>query len=658
MKKFEKYISIEGSYFDCQLTSRQLLLWDMEGSVSFYDLSDIARLKAQFDDVVPSRVFQELVQKKYDVPGKALPSDTSIMDGKLYTASEYGLFRGVAKHNQLWDARLFRLDRNASTPILAMAAGEDGLFELNVSKLPSKGLRLAESSTKDIFRISDANVYYTSYIGYNLSGSSSKDDIVALFNQQKNLREYIREIDLSETDAPFVPEGYTLDNGIAYLQDNDKLLFRQLRKGPIEGELNKVEASTEMFGGVIEVTYNELHANFEFENGLVLQSNRTELLRIAEPLTRWRTFLANNKTVEWLVVLLDDRFELYCRSLQKVEPDTTETAEPKKKDRTIYSKDIFNQIIGSEKVIKDGKTACNILKAIIRRFNGGVNIDFLDLDNWDRLVNVLYDESANLMFLVKNKPIDFEDEAHEESYRLAFGDADVFAMVVRFHEMRIIDHRGYPFVAIKASSVFPSVVKNNIQRIIGEVVKHRESIYGSDYGVRRKGRNWFVRCLNGNFMSAVILGKDIPWRMEESARLLMLENLDSIRKNVWRSTILVSRSLAESLFANNRYVLKKIDNSLYRNYRDLLKIDLAMRDVFYGDSYNERYSQDDYVTMSVIEEYRGGGIVVVREIRSIFDFIQIANTIEQYRGLHERLNELMLIYITRIEYDIDSRFRR
>lgn len=650
MKRFEKYISIEGGYFDCQLTSSKLLLWDMEGSVSFFDWKDIQRLKNQYPEIVPSNNFRGITRKQFDVPGKSLPSDTSIMNGKLYTASEYGLFTGASRHQQLWDARIFRLHKNVSSPIMALAGGEDGLFELNVSQKQSKGLQLAERSIKDIYRVSDTPAHYTSYIGFNLSASSHDSDILALFNQGKNIREYIREVTTTELNSPFVPEDFIVDNGVAYLQESDNLKFIQLRKGPIEGALIQTDAGTDMFGEIMEVTTSDLHTNFEFDKGLVILDNKDELLRINEPVTRWRSFVTKDKSVEWLIALLDNRIDIYKRPLEVTQPDITPEEERQEAAR-ISSKEIITRIVGSGRVFKDGVQASNILNAIVKSFRGGVNIDFLDLDNWDCIESVFFDKDTNLMYLIRNTPHNYENEEIAANHRMVWG-GDATALVIRFSELRIIEHRGYPFVSIKGAAVFPSVVKNNVQRMVGNIIEQEDSIYGSNFIVNRNDKIWYVRCMNGNLLTAVLMGKDIDWRDVDSSRLLLLENLGVIKKSVWESSIFMSRSSAKIFFKKNKAILDRIDRSLYSSFKELLKIDLAVRDVIYVEDFHERYSKDDFATMDVIEEYRHEDIYAVRELRSVFDFCSRSDNFNQYRNLHNAMFNLFMHYIRLIELDI------
>lgn len=368
-------ITIQGSYLDCQLYRGWLYLWTFDGRLCVYDWESLidsfnvlenAKLALRFSfkegsylyrhhvlEILQDSEFKNLLVKKFnilneytfvisehhlrqfligemDIPSLSLPIDTEIYNSILYYATDKGLFKSNAhktegnpvssKPTKLWDARILSLKAN-NFPRMAISAGDDGLFEMSMSKeeLKYHGLIQVE---RNISKISDKHSSFSNYSNLSIYSSSlSSKSYLALFawkECEECIKTYRREYtEILDATLIFGDERDNLSwgvdgkifrvnpNGFNIVEFNnsrrDQLFFKKkdynepLRKGSV------ISGTSAFFGNIVE-----------FENGLTIIQTDGEHLSISQPVTRWRVYPRSNNYSNQLHVLLDDRMEIFA----------------------------------------------------------------------------------------------------------------------------------------------------------------------------------------------------------------------------------------------------------------------------------------------------------------------------------------------------------
>lgn len=334
MKPYKLY-KIKGDFFDCQLYKGYLYLWDMDGVLSVYDWDAIKhtmRLVPNSSAMHGSiKAFQRFRKGlPVEVTGGMFPTDTAFVGGYLYTAVETGLYRGSAimdayrqsryftssRPRQVWDCSPLSLTANYNGMQLAISTGEDGLYEINLSKdVQTKGLKKVQGN---IYTVSTKKAIRSRYVK---KGS--------IYSTDENLNKHFHEFALSR-----------LNNGVAvrtYIQDYDfgsimqskwvaiagtesfSSISRITNKGvevyPLYRSQRSIRKEPLMeFEGtkkkLIAVEPVEIGNIVEFENGLQLLNRKgVEIIKINTPVTRWRWLPDGDKKL--LVVVLEEYLDLY-----------------------------------------------------------------------------------------------------------------------------------------------------------------------------------------------------------------------------------------------------------------------------------------------------------------------------------------------------------
>lgn len=368
-------ITIQGSYLDCQLYRGWLYLWTFDGRLCVYDWERLIdsfnvleneklALKYSFKegsylyrhnvlDIFQDNEFKNLLVEKFnnlneytfvisehklqqfligemDTLSLSLPIDTEIYNSILYYATDKGLFKTNAhktegnpvssKPIKLWDARILSLKAN-SFPRMAISAGDDGLFEMSMSKEELNLFNLM-AVERNISKISDKHSSFSNYSNLSIYSSSlSSKSYLALFaweecaeNTRKYKRVYSKILDSSlifgdERDNlswgvdgkifRATPKGFNIvkfnNKGRNQLFSKKKDYHKQLNRGSIIG------GTSAYFGNIVE-----------FEKGLTIIQTDGERVSINQPVTRWRVYPRSNNYGNQLHVLLDNRMEIFA----------------------------------------------------------------------------------------------------------------------------------------------------------------------------------------------------------------------------------------------------------------------------------------------------------------------------------------------------------
>lgn len=365
-------ISLMGDYIDSQIYRGRLYLWTLNGSLCTYNWNDLVdslcnddkdslaytftfkdghllykhSLMEIFKDndfhdllldkmnaismkthvVRPSQLEKFLILEQ-DVPGGEIPIDTEIYSNDLYFINDNGLFKASAyrkkgnpvssKPKKLWDCRLLSIRANRY-PQLALSAGEDGLFELDMSKNSCRNS--SNAVEKAIFQI---NKRHSSFANYNFlsiySTSLIDTSYMAYHVWKKEGERYCREYEEDFYQDKIFNKNQGLSWGAGdkiYLADqngidivkfsnskknyNERTSFSQINhyKKKINKEI--IGGNTAYFGNIIE-----------FIDGLWVIRSDSRITKINKPVTRWRIFPRSINYENQLHVILDDRLVIY-----------------------------------------------------------------------------------------------------------------------------------------------------------------------------------------------------------------------------------------------------------------------------------------------------------------------------------------------------------
>lgn len=232
-----KKLVIDGEYLDSQIYRGRLYLWTFNGRLVVYDWDSIvdflygednqyaryafkegaalynSNLAPLFKDIEFKRLLEKKIRQlknrivsiddiscfkigEMDVPTNALPIDTEIYGNVLYFSTEQGLHKATVHKNRgnpvssrpqkLWDAPIQSI-KAGRFPQLALAAGDDGLYELNICNNIDERIKSVEKDIKNIFIISDRHSTFANYSNNSIYSSSlCEGSFMALFGWEKN----------------------------------------------------------------------------------------------------------------------------------------------------------------------------------------------------------------------------------------------------------------------------------------------------------------------------------------------------------------------------------------------------------------------------------------------------------------------------------------
>lgn len=328
-----KYV-LKGDFFDCQLHKGYLYIWDMDGVLSLYDWRAIRNTM----NLVPHAAamhgnIQALARFRKGCPvevvGGMFPTDTAFIGNYLYTAVETGLYRGSAvtdsyrrsryytssRPRKVWDCPPLSLTANYCGMQLAVSTGEEGLYEINLSKdVETRGL----NQGRGIYKVSTKKTIRSRYVK---GGSiySTDEDLNKYYhefrlskdNYGKSVRTFIQEYDFDSIvrdkwEAIAGTENFSSLSRITKKGVEVYPIYRNqraIRQKPVvemEGTKRRLLAVESVSEGII----------VEYENGLQLIGRRgDQLVKVNTPVTRWRWYKANGEKL--FLVVLEDRLELY-----------------------------------------------------------------------------------------------------------------------------------------------------------------------------------------------------------------------------------------------------------------------------------------------------------------------------------------------------------
>lgn len=376
-------ITIQGDYFDCQIYRGRLYLWTFDGMLKVYNWNEIVQsfikketdkiamtfcfmdgnylYKSSLIELFKDTDFRKLLLSKFEnitngvfnistkkletfligeqeTPTGIIPTDTEIYSNKLYFINDKGLFSSTAhrpksekypvssRPAKIWDCGLLSIKAN-KYPQLALSAGDEGLFELNMSRSKPSNLKRVEQR-QPIFQVSEKHSSFSNYSFLSIYNTSLiENSFIALFKWNLDKEKYknnapprdydkfVTDKDIFQTKARqhFISWGIedkiykATDRGFEIIKFNNyantekgEQVFTKLKNVNLHPWKGKViNGGTAYFGNIIEC-----------ENALVILQSNNKSITIPGPITRWRVYPRSMNYENHLHVILDDRIEI------------------------------------------------------------------------------------------------------------------------------------------------------------------------------------------------------------------------------------------------------------------------------------------------------------------------------------------------------------
>ena len=278
---------------------------------------------------------------KENIPLGELPIDTEIYANNVYFAVDKGLYRKVLhssekesalgpKDTKLWDNRILSLRAN-KYPQIALSAGSEGLFELNLVKDKDAKPKVLEciEETK-LYKITDRSSSFSNYSFLSVFSSSYVEDSFMAFFNWKPLNGYgssktkvYRDLDsFIEEEQIFGKKNneeqlcWGIDDKIYRISGNKLLIYKfNNSANPNKGEeyyipLKSIELPDNM-GRPISAGTTYLGIVLEFTSGILVLRSDGNVTVIPEEVIRWRVYPRSKNYLNHLHLLFNDRLEVY-----------------------------------------------------------------------------------------------------------------------------------------------------------------------------------------------------------------------------------------------------------------------------------------------------------------------------------------------------------
>lgn len=485
----QKKTSIVGEFIDIQLHKDKLYLWNFEGEVNVVDFDAYIRVANCVDD--PLLLNEAILLDKFPTPGSSLPIDTYIIQNNLYFATDDGVYKGYVqnrkedkfllslKPKKIWDARVFTITKKSNSQLLSFASGDNGLYELNLSKLEMVGVKSVE---KNIFLINNQPSHFARYSNLNIESFSRGDKLLANFRRETHKR-----------------------------------IFEGINK---------------------EVDFDINHATidgldfYEASDGFTVYQNGQRILHYDEEIVRWRYF--NRGAFNgFLFVLTNEMADIY-ELLTSGNKDIV-AKEFKKhitRTRVIKYRDIVKNVLGdTSRIIDDIDEIYDKLLKLLQDASGCFNCDLIDGDNWDRLEDVRMDKVNGILCLSKDNLQFLDDKDIINAHRMVYGAYDNFQIGFKVDCLSIIHIHGYPMVVLKSKESSVDKVIEQKKSEGWDVIRTDKTSIGTDIALKKDGHIFHLRYIEKNLPVLMFVGKDTSWDSTDSIRFLLWEKFNHLKSS-------------------------------------------------------------------------------------------------------------------------------
>ena len=541
----QKKACIIGEFIDVQLHKDKLYLWNFEGEVNVVDFEAYIRAANRVKE--PLLLNEVILLDKFSTPGTSLPIDTYILQNNLYFATDDGVYKGYVqnrkedkfllslKPKKIWDARVFTITKKSNSQLLSFASGDDGLYELNFSKLEMVGVKSVE---KNIFLINSQPSHFARYSNLNIESFSRGDKFLANFRRETHKR-----------------------------------IFEGINK--------------EVDFDISHTTIDGLDF-YEASDGLTVYQNGQRILQYDEEIVRWRYF--NRGAFNgFLFVLTNEMADIY-ELLTSGNKDIV-AKEVKKhitRTRVIKYRDIVKNVLGdTSRIIDDIDEIHDKLLKLLQDASGCFNCDLIDGDNWDRLEDVRMDKVNGILYLSKDNLQFLDDKDIIDAHRMVYGAYDNFQISFKVDSLSVIYLHGYPMVVLKSKESSVDEVVTQKKNEGWYVIRTDKTSIGTDFTLKKDGHIFLLRYIEKNLPVLMFIGKDTSWDSTDSIRLLLWEKFNHLK-----SSNLVLRMFGQKI-EDNPNQLDMANDIMQKLMENLLKDRLYAESLCYCLSSN--ISDSDYV---------------------------------------------------------------
>lgn len=541
----QKKACIIGEFIDVQLHKDKLYLWNFEGEVNVVDFEAYIRAANRVKE--PLLLNEVILLDKFSTPGTSLPIDTYILQNNLYFATDDGVYKGYVqnrkedkfllslKPKKIWDARVFTITKKSNSQLLSFASGDDGLYELNFSKLEMVGVKSVE---KNIFLINSQPSHFARYSNLNIESFSRGDKFLANFRRETHKR-----------------------------------IFEGINK--------------EVDFDISHTTIDGLDF-YEASDGLTVYQNGQRILQYDEEIVRWRYF--NRGAFNgFLFVLTNEMADIY-ELLTSGNKDIV-AKEVKKhitRTRVIKYRDIVKNVLGdTSRIIDDIDEIHDKLLKLLQDASGCFNCDLIDGDNWDRLEDVRMDKVKGILYLSKDNLQFLDDKDIIDAHRMVYGAYDNFQISFKVDSLSVIYLHGYPMVVLKSKESSVDEVVTQKKNEGWYVIRTYKTSIGTDFTLKKDGHIFLLRYIEKNLPVLMFIGKDTSWDSTDSIRLLLWEKFNHLK-----SSNLVLRMFGQKI-EDNPNQLDMANDIMQKLMENLLKDCLYAESLCYCLSSN--ISDSDYV---------------------------------------------------------------
>lgn len=541
----QKKACIIGEFIDVQLHKDKLYLWNFEGEVNVVDFEAYIRAANRVKE--PLLLNEVILLDKFSTPGTSLPIDTYILQNNLYFATDDGVYKGYVqnrkedkfllslKPKKIWDARVFTITKKSNSQLLSFASGDDGLYELNFSKLEMVGVKSVE---KNIFLINSQPSHFARYSNLNIESFSRGDKFLANFRRETHKR-----------------------------------IFEGINK--------------EVDFDISHTTIDGLDF-YEASDGLTVYQNGQRILQYDEEIVRWRYF--NRGAFNgFLFVLTNEMADIY-ELLTSGNKDIV-AKEVKKhitRTRVIKYRDIVKNVLGdTSRIIDDIDEIHDKLLKLLQDASGCFNCDLIDGDNWDRLEDVRMDKVNGILYLSKDNLQFLDDKDIIDAHRMVYGAYDNFQISFKVDSLSVIYLHGYPMVVLKSKESSVDEVVTQKKNEGWYVIRTYKTSIGTDFTLKKDGHIFLLRYIEKNLPVLMFIGKDTSWDSTDSIRLLLWEKFNHLK-----SSNLVLRMFGQKI-EDNPNQLDMANDIMQKLMENLLKDCLYAESLCYCLSSN--ISDSDYV---------------------------------------------------------------
>ena len=256
-----------------------------------------------------------------------------------------------------------------------------------------------------------------------------------------------------------------------------------------------------------------------------------------------------------------------------------------------YLQDLF-----PEPEIKDYDRVEACLKLLLKK--GSINLDFIDEDNWDRIVRFALDRNNNLLYLYYHEP------KNGKNNQVSNDNSTTCALVVSLQCIEIVQDKTYgPIaVAIKGRNVQSKALKK-LMSSNGYAISSIDSsteFFADDVVREKNGVKEYIRFLNTPIISFWIIDKSFYIHPQDSLKALYIYNLHllEMRTNVVESDLIsiqqksYTGEILEDKICASGNTLRRIAESFFKLMLSYHIDKIKRWDKFKCEDYNKYYLGD------------------------------------------------------------------